>query len=154
MKAHHVYKRRTCVDSLQFYIFQITLTQGQAREITRYSLIAAEDEVLLPPGCRFKVDSVLPQGDLTIIQMTELRSKAWIMDLSAPHEPQPETHSLAQQPPTMLEHGVVASGLREPTAATGNQPIADLQTSLVTHRDENNDRGNEHTRKPVSALTS
>ena len=89
-----------CGDSGKRTIFQITLTQGQAREITRYSLIAAEDEVLLPPGCRFKVDSVLPQGDLTIIQMTELRSKAWIMDLSTPHEPQPE----AQSHTSLLSH--------------------------------------------------
>ena len=96
-----------CGDSGKRTIFQITLTQGQAREITRYSLIAAEDEVLLPPGCRFKVDSVLPQGDLTIIQMTELRSKAWIMDLSTPHEPQPEAQSLVQQPTTTIQHGAV-----------------------------------------------
>ena len=83
-------------------IFQITLTQGQAREITRYSLVAAEDEVLLPPGCRFKVESVLPQGDLTIIQMTELPSKAWIMDLTAPDEPEPQPATSALgMPPTM-----------------------------------------------------
>ena len=71
-------------------IFQITLTQGQAREITQYSLVASEDEVLLPPGCRFKVESVLPQGDLTIIQMVELPSTAWIVDLSVPDVPEPE----------------------------------------------------------------
>eukprot|EP01045_Picozoa_sp_COSAG04_P031058 COSAG04_NODE_5609_length_1553_cov_1.522696_1_plen_436_part_01 len=41
-----------------------------------------EDEVLLPPGCRFKVESVLPQGDLTLIQLTELPSKEWIVDIS------------------------------------------------------------------------
>jgi hypothetical protein len=29
--------------------------KGQARDISLYSLIGAEDEVLLPPGCRFKV---------------------------------------------------------------------------------------------------
>ena len=55
---------------------------AQAREITRYSLVASEDEVLLPPGCRFKVESVLPQGDLTIIQLKELPSAEWILDLS------------------------------------------------------------------------
>eukprot|EP01043_Picozoa_sp_COSAG02_P065198 COSAG02_NODE_9764_length_2117_cov_1.835481_1_plen_556_part_01 len=79
-----------CGDSGSRTIFQITLTQGQAREITQYSLVASEDEVLLPPGCRFKVESVLPQGDLTIIQMVELPSKTWIIDLSVPDEPQPQ----------------------------------------------------------------
>ena len=62
-------------------IFAIKLTQGQAREITRYSLVASEDEVLLPPGCRFEVESVLPQGDLTLVQMRELPSSHWILDL-------------------------------------------------------------------------
>ena len=70
-----------CGESGKRTIFAIALTQGQAREITRYSLIAAEDEVLLPPGCRFEVESVLPQGDLTIIQMREIPSKEWIIDL-------------------------------------------------------------------------
>jgi hypothetical protein len=55
-------------------IFTIKLTQGQARDITRYSLVAAEDEVLLPPGCRFRVVGVLPQGDLTLIQIEEISS--------------------------------------------------------------------------------
>ena len=35
--------------------FIIALTQGQARDITRYSLLSDEDEVLLPPGCMFRV---------------------------------------------------------------------------------------------------
>ena len=61
----------------------IQLTQGQAREITRYSLVPCEGEVLLPPGCRFVVRSVLPQGDLTIIQIEELPSDEWILDLRA-----------------------------------------------------------------------
>ena len=62
-------------------IFAIQLTQGQAREITRYSLVAGEAEVLLPPGCRFRVEAVLNQGDLTIIQLKELPSKEWILDI-------------------------------------------------------------------------
>ena len=70
-----------CGQSGKRTIFAIKLTQGQAREITRYSLVASEDEVLLPPGCRFEVESVLPQGDLTIIQMRELPSREWIVDL-------------------------------------------------------------------------
>ena len=72
-----------CGDIGKRTIFQIQLTQGQAREITRYSLVQAEDEVLLPPGCKFKVESTLPQGDLTLIQLREMPSKAWIIDLSA-----------------------------------------------------------------------
>jgi hypothetical protein len=71
-----------CGDSGKRTIFTIKLTQGQAREITRYSSVGSEHEVLLPPGCRFKVESVLPQGDLTLIQLRELPSSEWVMDLS------------------------------------------------------------------------
>ena len=71
-----------CGDSGKRMIFAIHLTQGQAREITRYSLVAGEDEVLLPPGCRFRVESVLRQGDLSIIQLKELPSDEWIVDIS------------------------------------------------------------------------
>lgn len=60
-----------CGETGKRTIFAIQLTQGQAREITRYSMVASEDEVLLPPGCRFQVIAVLPQGDLTIIQLQE-----------------------------------------------------------------------------------
>ena len=38
--------------------------------------------MLLPPGCRFRVVSVLPQGELIIIQVEELPSSAWILDLN------------------------------------------------------------------------
>ena len=65
--------------------FMISLTQGQARDITRYSMVPGEDEVLLPPGCRFRVSSVLEQGELTIIQIEELPSSAWIIDLRTMH---------------------------------------------------------------------
>ena len=70
-----------CGESGPRTIFAIQLTQGQAREITRYSLVRSEGEVLLPPGCRFVVKSVLPQGELTIIQIEEIPSHEWIMDL-------------------------------------------------------------------------
>ena len=46
--------------------FIIHLTQHQARDITKYSLECAEDEVLLPPGCRFQVAGVLTHGSLTL----------------------------------------------------------------------------------------
>ena len=39
-----------CGESGTRTIFTIRLTQGQARDITRYSLIPGEGEVLLPPG--------------------------------------------------------------------------------------------------------
>ena len=72
-----------CGDSGKRTIFQIALTQGQARDITRYSLISAEDEVLLPPGCRFRVEGLMDAGSgLTIIQLLELPSEEWIVDLS------------------------------------------------------------------------
>lgn len=96
-----------CGDRGKRTIFQIQLTQGQAREITRYSLVEAEDEVLLPPGCKFKVESILPQGDLTIIQLVEIHSNAWILDLSkypdavdkGDHQPTHPTTSMLNQEP-------------------------------------------------------
>ena len=93
-----------CGDSGKRTIFQIALTQGQARDITRYSLIASEDEVLLPPGCRFRVESVLPQGDLTIIQLTELPSMEWIVDLS------PNPNALGAPPAAAAPHPHGATG--------------------------------------------
>merc|ERR1712232_349345 len=55
-------------------VFQIQLTQNQARDISDYSPLP-EGEVLLPPGSRFRVEAVLVQGgDFTIIQLLELRS--------------------------------------------------------------------------------
>ena len=59
-------------------IFAIKLTQRQGRDITKYSLVGSEAEVLLPPGCRFSVESVLPQGDLTIIQVDEFGRNVFI----------------------------------------------------------------------------
>ena len=51
-------------------IFAINLTQGQARDITRYSLVPSEGEVLLPPGCRFRVISIMDAGQgLVIVQV-------------------------------------------------------------------------------------
>lgn len=61
--------------------FFIKLTQGQAVDITRYSLYPKESEVLLPPGFCFEVKAVVKQGDLTIIHLEEHRSKHWLIDL-------------------------------------------------------------------------
>ena len=84
-----------CGDQGTRTIFAIRLTQSQARDITRYSLVQAEDEVLLPPGCRFRVKSSLDAGHgLSIIQLEELPSDEWIIDLSQPsgepEAPEPE----------------------------------------------------------------
>jgi hypothetical protein len=63
-----------------FYIIQ--LTQGQARDITNYSLLPKESEVLLPPGCCFRVKSVAPQGsDLTLVYLEEEHSEHWLLNL-------------------------------------------------------------------------
>eukprot|EP00729_Bicosta_minor_P024848 gene24848-30236_t len=47
-----------------------------ARDIMKYSWKTTEDELILLPGTVFKVTSVLPQGDLTMVNMEE--------DLTAP----------------------------------------------------------------------
>lgn len=70
-----------CGTSGKRTIFAVELTQLQAREISRYSIMGSEEEVLLPPGCRFEVVGVLPQGDLTIVQVVEQPSKEWIIDI-------------------------------------------------------------------------
>ena len=88
---------------------------AQAREITRYSLVASEDEVLLPPGCRFKVESVLPQGDLTLIQLRELPSKEWIFDISK-GAASPEPQAGLGAPPAM------AAPLPQAAAAVSPSP--------------------------------
>jgi hypothetical protein len=105
-------------------IFAIQLTQGQAREISRYSLVESEDEILLPPGCKFEVQSVLPQGDLTIIQLLEVASKDWVFDLSPPAAAAPGMFQFgdllkelgmleADAPdvqPALDEHGLLSAG--------------------------------------------
>ena len=48
--------QRFCGDTGKRTIFAIKLTQGQAREITRYSLVASEDEVLLPPFVLYEAE--------------------------------------------------------------------------------------------------
>eukprot|EP01045_Picozoa_sp_COSAG04_P006576 COSAG04_NODE_325_length_16785_cov_23.851792_20_plen_380_part_00 len=66
-------------------LFQIALTQRQARRISEYSQFPAEDEILLPPGCRFRVESVIPgnaQGMHTVVTLMEVTSDEWILDLN------------------------------------------------------------------------
>jgi hypothetical protein len=71
-----------CGQSGKRTFFIIKLTQGQARDITHYSLMPTESEVLLPPGCCFDVKSVAPQGpDLTVVSLEERHSDHWLIDL-------------------------------------------------------------------------
>ena len=100
-------------------IFAIKLTQGQAREITRYSLMPTEGEVLLPPGCRFVVRSVLPQGELTIIQIEELPSDEWILDLR-----------VMELPEGVPPHAAAAKHAGGGAVAVGQQPEPEQQSLL------------------------
>lgn len=71
-----------CGDSGDRTFFIINLTQSQGRDITTFSLIPGEAEVLLPPGTTIKVVSVMSAGSgLTIIQLEELPSRDLILDL-------------------------------------------------------------------------
>jgi hypothetical protein len=57
-------------------MFMIKLTQGRARSIAELSMVAGEDEVILPPNSRFHVECVLPSNDgLLHVQLTELELK-------------------------------------------------------------------------------
>lgn len=62
-------------------IFNITLTQKQARLISKYSAFD-EGEVLLPPGSRFRVTSKIKKGQLVLIHLEEIPSNDWILDLN------------------------------------------------------------------------
>jgi hypothetical protein len=65
-------------------IFTIFLTQGQARDITRYSLVSSEGEVLLPPGSRFRVISVMDAGHgLTLIQVRLIVARSFSLGANA-----------------------------------------------------------------------
>lgn len=48
-----------------------TIETKSARKIKNYSAIKKENELLLLPGTTFKVKSVLPQGELTMIHLEE-----------------------------------------------------------------------------------
>ena len=115
-------------------IFAIQLTQGQAREITRYSLVPSEGEVLLPPGCRFIVQSVFDAGNgLTIIQIEELPSDEWILDLRADHTEGVPPHAgggaaAAKQPEPQPQHANAGlndeAALQAALAASAKQQAA------------------------------
>ena len=53
-------------------LLNIELTCGRARDISRYSVHREENEIILPPNSRFVVGGVLKQGDLTVVNVTEV----------------------------------------------------------------------------------
>jgi hypothetical protein len=62
-----------CGASGQRTICIIALTQGRARWIADVSMVETEDEVLLPPNTRVRVDSTLDAGNgLVLVSLTEL----------------------------------------------------------------------------------
>ena len=62
-----------CGASEQRTLFIIALTQGRARWIADVSMVETEDEVLLPPNTRVRVDSTLDAGNgLVLVGLTEL----------------------------------------------------------------------------------
>lgn len=66
-------------------MFMIELTDPFiARDVQMFSPFPGENEVLLPPGVCFEVTSVLPQGDMTIVQCKQVKSTSEILDISLP----------------------------------------------------------------------
>jgi hypothetical protein len=65
-------------------LFSIQLTCGRARDISQFSLHPDEKEIVLPPNSRFVVTGVLPQGDLTLVNMTELSPLDPILEFGFP----------------------------------------------------------------------
>ena len=54
--------------------------------------------MLLPPGCRFRVEGAMDAGNnLTIIQLLELPSKEWIVNLNPGLGPVPTTPAAVPQ---------------------------------------------------------
>lgn len=94
--------------------FIIQLTQLQARDITAYSFFK-EDEVLLPPGCRFRVQSMLRMRDgLVQVQLLELPSPFWILNLAE------------RDPPPARPFAAVSSTAAAPTSGLASPPGKEL----------------------------
>ena len=64
-------------------LFIIELRCGRARDISRYSAHPEEKEVVLPPNSRFIVTGVLPQGELSIVNMREVAPLDPILEFGA-----------------------------------------------------------------------
>jgi hypothetical protein len=78
-------KPQFCGSSGVRTLFTIELTSGRARQISQYSLVPSEAEVLLPPNCRFKVKGVLNSGGgLVQIHLEELPCLEPIVDFDEP----------------------------------------------------------------------
>jgi hypothetical protein len=64
-------------------LFSIELTSGRARDISEFSMVPREREILLPPNSRFKVMSNVDAGNgLTIINLKELPPLEPILDFN------------------------------------------------------------------------
>jgi hypothetical protein len=64
-------------------LFSIELTSGRARDISEFSMVPREREILLPPNSRFKVMSnVVAENGLTIINLKELPPLEPILDFN------------------------------------------------------------------------
>ena len=61
-------------------LFSITAKSG--RSVEKLSAIGTEKEILLPAGTFFKVENVLPQGSLTIIQVSEVKPPKGVNTIS------------------------------------------------------------------------
>jgi NAD:arginine ADP-ribosyltransferase len=62
-------------------MWHMKLTSNVARDIRPFSLFPKENEVLLPPNCRFEIESVGTLGGVTIVQCTQIESADVILDL-------------------------------------------------------------------------
>ena len=74
-----------CGTSGERTLFVVTLTQGRARWVADVSMAETEDEVLLPPNTRVRVDSTLDAGGgLVIVTLTELEPLDPILSFRMP----------------------------------------------------------------------
>ena len=79
--------------------------------------------MLLPPGCRFRVEGLMDAGnDLTIIQLLELPSKEWIVDLSPGEASSKALLSAAKQSGSGSLGPVPAGAPPIPTGGGGGAP--------------------------------
>jgi len=123
--------------------FIITLTQRQGRDITQYSMVPAEAEVLLPPGTTVKVESKTDMGGgLTIINLTEVESDDLILDLrtlspppmSAPVMPVPVIAAAPMPAPGAPSIAAVAAEAAKAPAEAKTAAEAKAQSVLAEYQ--------------------
>jgi len=116
----------------------LELTQHQARDISWASNFPDEAEVLLPPGCKFKVvrKDRNTQGAL-ILWLKEVKSNDWILDLSRSQVAPTQENGTWQRLPTVQQSQPqpTASQMQAPAsqtqAALSLQPLPTAQQSLL-----------------------